>query len=160
MEVVVRFQHVSLVVLSGLVWLAVGVFLMIKGLNLIVFAGEECWVLSGLTPMMGSRDQAMVLLIALGLFAGFIKGRWVLTKSIKRVVNRILSLPEPVKITEIYSRGYYLLLASMMGIGLMMNLFGIPHDLRGMIDVAIGSALMNGAMGYFRMAYAVKKNYL
>lgn len=160
MEVRVRLQHVSLVVISGLIWLAIGIFLMIKGLRFIVFAGEECRVLHCLTPMMGSRDQAAVFLIALGIFAGFIKGRWVLTKSIKRVVNRILSLPAPVKITEMYSRGYYLLLAFMMGIGLMMNLFNVPHDLRGMIDVAIGSALMNGAMGYFRMAYAVKKNYL
>jgi hypothetical protein len=42
----------------------------------------------------------------------------------------------------------------MMALGLVFRFLPIPIDLRGLIDVAIGSALINGAMLYFRAARA------
>jgi hypothetical protein len=40
----------------------------------------------------------------------------------------------------------------MMMLGMIFRYLPIPIDVRGFIDLAIGSALMNGAMLYFRAA--------
>jgi hypothetical protein len=44
----------------------------------------------------------------------------------------------------------------MVLLGLVIRFLPIPIDARGLVDVAIGSALINGAMLYFR----VVKHYL
>lgn len=155
-----RLNHVSLVILSGLLWLGIGILLLVKGMHYVVHAGPECTVLKNLTPYLGSRDQAMVLLIAIGIFAGFVKGRFVLMKAVQKVVRRIASLQAPVKISQIYDQRYYVLMALMMSLGFLLNILQVPSDVRGTIDLAVGSALMNGAMGYFRCALTLKKDYL
>ncbi|MES2345101.1 MAG: hypothetical protein V4494_04095 [Chlamydiota bacterium] len=155
-----RINHVTLVVLSGLLWLGIGVMLLVKGLHFVVHADTGCLVLKNLTAYLGNRDQAIVFLVALGLFAGLLKGRLVLLKAVKKAVNRIASLPMPVKVSQIYDKRYYILMAMMMGMGMMLNVLNIPEDVRGSVDIAIGSALMNGAMGFFRSAFTFKKEYL
>ena len=125
--------------LSGLVWLAIGVFLLRKGLSLITAAQME-------------GDQAAIILITAGLLIGFVKGRFVLSKTVKRVVARILSLPEPIRFSQVYSASYYVLIGGMILLGISMRWIPIPQEVRGTIDVAIGAALMNGAVLYFRAA--------
>jgi hypothetical protein len=154
-----RAKHIGLVVLSGLLWLGIGVMLLVKGLRFVVYAEPGCKMLENLTPYVGTRDQAIVFLIALGLFAGFMKGRFVLMKAVKKVVNRIASLSTPLKISQIYDKRYYALMVLMMGMGLALNFLNIPGDVRGTVDIAIGSALMNGAMGFFRSALTFNKEY-
>lgn len=151
-----RLKHTHLVVLSGLLWLGIGLLLMTKGLYFITQASGDCKMLSQLAPYVGTREQGMVLLIALALLAGLIKARTVLLKAVKKVVTRIVSLESPVSIGMIYDKRYYALMGVMMGMGLMMNWLQVPADVRGTIDVAIGSALINGAMAYFRMALTLR----
>jgi len=43
-----------------------------------------------------------------------------------------------------------------MGLGMGIRYFGVPVDVRGLIDVAVGSALINGAMLYFRVGVQKK----
>jgi hypothetical protein len=78
-----------------------------------------------------------------------------LAKTVKRTVNRITSFSEPIGLNQIYTKGYFLLIAAMMILASLMRVFRLPLDIRGTIDIAIGSALMNGALIYFR--YAEKK---
>jgi hypothetical protein len=83
---------------------------------------------------------------------GFAKGRLVLSKTVDRVVKRIRSLQVPIRASQIYARSYWILIGSMVALGFAMRFLPIPLDARGLIDVAIGSALVNGAMLYFRAA--------
>jgi len=155
-----RLNYFVSIAFSGAVWLAIGIFLLAKGLNFIVFAAHDgassACILPSLAPLIGGREQAALMMIVLGLIIGFIKGRLILIKTVKRVVGRILSMPSPIAIHKVYSWRYGLIIALMMGLGISMKWLHVPVDLRGLVDVAVGSALINGALSYFRYAVAAR----
>lgn len=148
-----------LIVISGLVWLAVGVYLMQLGIGFLLEGyttaasnGSGTPLITWLKPYAGGFELAALLLVVVALYIGYLKGRYVLGKAAKRGVARILSLPKPIPLSKIYAPRYYLLLGLMVMIGLCMKWFGVSKDWRGFIDVAIGAALINGSIIYFRMA--------
>ena len=148
-----KLSHRNWIAISGFIWLAVGVFLLYKGLHLIsesVMKTETlCFRMQGL---FGTPQQSGTALIATGLLLGFVKGRFVLSKTVRRTALRISSLPLPIRFSSVYAPSYWILIGSMMAVGMMLKIFPIPIDLRGLIDTAVGSALINGAMLYFRAA--------
>jgi hypothetical protein len=147
------------IVISGLSWLVIGSYLMFKGLKWITLAmalPETPGLLRWFVSLAGSLQQGALLLICLGLLIGFIKGRMVLSKSVNRIVKHLRELKEPIQFSNAYDKKYYIILGSMMGLGLLFRFLPIPFDIRGAIDVTIGSALINGAMLYFREAIVKK----
>jgi hypothetical protein len=156
-----KVSHSILIFLSGLVWLAVGCFLLPLGLNFIVdtLLKENVLlphpVLDFIATYTGGLDQAALIWIVFALLVGYLKGRSVFAKSVKRSVNRILSLPNPAKLSQIYTPSYYILLASMVLLGVLVRF--TTQDIRGGVDIAIGSALINGAMLYFRQAWLARR---
>ena len=156
-----KVSHSTLIFLSGFVWLAVGCFLLPLGLNFVVEAllkenaNLSHPVLNFLAPYVGGIDSAAIVWIALALFIGFLKGRKVFAKSVNRSVNRILSLPNPASLSKIYTLAYYLLLGSMVLLGVLVRY--TTQDIRGGIDIAIGAALINGAVLYFRQAWLARR---
>lgn len=131
-----RMSHKAWILFSGALWTVVGSLLLYKGLVLLAESVDE-----------GSSDRVSWL-IATALFVGFLKGRFVLQKTVQRISLRIVSLPSPVSFVDAYPRSYWLLLASMMALGFLLRL--VPLEVRGFIDVAVGSALLNGAILYVR----------
>lgn len=148
-------KHRSWIAITGFVWLLIGSFLLYKGLHLIysgtLLSNSLCFYLSG---FFGTPEQAGTILIALGLFIGFIKGRFVLSKTVHRVATRIGRLALPLRFSEIYAASYWILIFSMVALGMSLRFLPILIDVRGLIDVAVGSALLNGSMLYFRFAKA------
>ncbi len=134
-------KHRSWIALSGFIWFFVGVSLLYKGL---VFITEAS---------LGEKEAA--ILIATGLLIGFIKGRFVLAKTARRVVTRIAQLSLPIRFKDAYAPSYWAILALMMLLGMSFRYLPISAEVRGVIDVAIGSALINGALFYFRAARAI-----
>ncbi len=153
-----KCRHIPAVVISGCLWLFIGVMLLTKGLGFIVQASTShgLW-LPSIANYLGDLQQAALALITLALFIGFLKGRFVLSKSAKRVVERLLTFPEPVPIAKIYSLKYVLIILFMVMLGVSSRWTNPPPDIRGFIDVAIGSALMNGALFYFKFAFQLQK---
>lgn len=154
-----KLSHTLLVVISGAIWFGIGVFLLSLGLNLIVDSSQieqQIPILRTLEPYFGIEQAVLVLIVAC-LFIGYAKGRFVLGKSARRGVARILTFPNPTSLVNIYSMPYYLLLGGMIALGMSVKYLGLPNDVRGAVDVAIGSALINGAVIYFRLAAAIKK---
>lgn len=157
-----HLRKTSWIAITGLMWLVIGISLLTKGLQLIVqvsqgFLFEKGSLVARLAPLSGGREKAGLVLITIGLLIGFIKGRYVFVKTIRRVVARILQLPVPFKISQVYSRQYLLLIGGMMCLGIALKWIPIPQEIRGVVDVAIGSALINGAFIYFRLSLAVHK---
>lgn len=150
-----HFSHRSLILLSGLVWFFIGGWLLYKGLNFLVqalaMAGGRPW-LDGLHPFVGSLDTAVVFVVMFALLIGYFKGTRVLGKAAEKGVRHIAGHADPMPLHKVYRPGYYAILAVMMMLGLLMNWISVPADIRGFVDVAIGSALINGAMVYFRKA--------
>lgn len=155
-----KVSHATLVVLSGLVWLAVGCWLLSLGINILIDATLQLPhvakkpIIEFLSGYSDSRESAVLILIAFCLFVGYMKGRYVLGKSAVKGIDRIRAFPNPTHIKNIYSRKYYILLGSMVLLGVLVK-YTTP-DLRGAIDVIIGSALINGAIVYFRSAYELQ----
>lgn len=138
---------------SGSIWFAVGLMLMYKGLRFISDAQIDPDSLSfRFNQSVGSTSQAGNWIIFFALIVGFAKGRFVFVKTVQRVVSRIRSLSLPIRFFQVYTRSYWLLIGSMMMLGMVFRFLPIPVDVRGFIDLAIGSALMNGAMLFFRAA--------
>lgn len=141
--------------ISGISWLAIGSYLMVKGLNWIVIAmaqPEPSHLIKWLASFAGSIQQGALVLICASLLVGFIKGRTLLARTVKRVISHLQAQKPPVHFLAAYDRKYFIILGSMIGLGLLMRWLALPPDIHGGIDVAIGSALINGAMLYFREA--------
>lgn len=157
-----KLTHKTLIRISGAFWLFIGALLLNKGLRLLVegarLPASELSLqplLGLLTPWFGGSEEAAIGMICAALTVGFFKGRYVLAKSVQRTASRIRSFAEPTPLSAIYSKGYLALIASMVLIGFCIRYFQVPSDIRGVIDVAIGSALLNGAGLYFRTASRV-----
>jgi hypothetical protein len=152
-------KHRRCIALSGFLWLAIGFSLLYKGLHLISAAAFQtdtlCFAWQG---VFGTPHQAATVFMGFGLLLGFIKGRLVLSKTVQRVSKRIASLPEPVRLSDAYSRSYWLLIGAMMALGMLFRFLPIPIDVRGIVDVAVGSALLNGSLLFFRAARAVESS--
>lgn len=156
-----KFKASSLIAFSGLVWLAVGLYLLPLGLNLLIRSVESASygpLLSLLAPKFFNGEEAALAIVALGLGIGFVKGKTVFAKTVQKSVERILSFETPISISKLYSLRYCLLLGVMIMIGVSFKVFDLAHDIRGLVDVAIGSALINGALIYFRQALAVRRS--
>lgn len=132
--------------------------LLMKGLRLITGAADQITVQA---PMIhyfqsfaGTRQQGALIVVCLGLLIGFIKGRTVLAKTVRRIAERINLHSGNLTLKEAYDRKYWIVIGIMMTLGMMFRVFPVPMDIHGGIDVAIGSALINGAMLYFRRLLA------
>jgi hypothetical protein len=157
-----KFHPPLLLMLSGAIWLLGGGFLLPLGLKLILQSselnafGEQCPLLQWISSYVGGVQNASILLIALSLYAGYLKGQKVLSKSVQRITSRLLSLPQPISLFKLYSFPYILLIASMISLGAVIRFFDTPIDIRGAIDIVIGCALIQGAMISFRQAIALR----
>lgn len=105
-------------------------------------------------------EQVLAAIVGICLLIGYVKGHFVLTRSVKSGVQRILSHPNPSEIKNLYGKKYYALIVAMMGLGILLRVLKLPQDIHGAIDLAIGSALLKGALTYFKYAIAEKKGTL
>lgn len=132
------------IVVNGVIWLIVGGFLLSMGLYLLI-----------LQPSLQSREYAMVL-VCLGLVLGFIKGSFILSKTAKKAIKRISLIPEPISILQVYPPIYLGLIIGMMLLGMGLKWLEIT-SIRGVVDIAVGFALMNASRVYFQSAYILKQ---
>ena len=140
-----RLGRFGWIVVSGVIWLITGGFLLSMGLSLLI-----------LQPSLQSQEYAM-LLVCLGFILGFIKGRFILSKTARKVVNKILSIAEPISILQVYPPIYLGLIIGMMLMGVGLKRLEIASLIRGVVDVAVGFALISASRVYFQSAYVLKK---
>ncbi|MCB1072194.1 MAG: hypothetical protein H7A41_06425 [Chlamydiales bacterium] len=157
-----RLNTRNAILLSGALWMGIGILLLTKGIRYLVDGGnavingtqEGFSLIKKLTEYTKNPEQAALILICGGLLIGFFKGRVILKKSVNRVVDRIQSQPSPLPIKRLFSKGYLFLIGGMMCMGMIFKFLPLPLDIKGLIDFTIGTALINGAMLYFRAAFA------
>ncbi|MBA3603402.1 MAG: hypothetical protein H0W50_07130 [Parachlamydiaceae bacterium] len=153
-----KLSHSKMAFFSGAIWMAIGVFLLQLGLNLLfkpAAAGESIPLLNLLLGFI-SATEAAILITVVALYIGFLKGKYILTKTANRTLDQIRSLPNPGPLHQIYDKKYYILIGIMVMLGMSIKYMGIPNDIRGAIDVIIGSALINGAAYYFRAGFQIQ----
>jgi hypothetical protein len=158
-----KFKHSTLIIIGGTLWMVMGIFLMNMGLRLIaeksaiIVYTKESGLLQFLSSIFGGIQEAAVAIIGVSLVIGYFKGRFVLAKTVAKMVARIRTFKSPVSLHHIYAPKFYLLIALMMGLGFLFRVLEVPHDVRGMVDIAVGAALINGSVLYFKQAKDIKK---
>lgn len=164
-----KCSHFVLIALAGLVWALVGVMLMTAGVHHLMdamrfwdqmVASSNFSLVKYFSLVFKHPDQVMTAIIVFAILVGYLKGHFALSKSVKNGVQRIVSYPNPSPLKNLYQKKYYALMVLMMGLGMFLRWLKLPHDLHGAIDLAIGSALLKGAMLYFRYAWAEKKGVI
>ncbi len=164
-----KCSHFVMIVISGLIWAMIGVLLMTVGMHHLMDAfrlwddiliSSDQSFLKITSQFFHKPEHALAAIVGLCLLIGYVKGHFVLTRSVKTGVQRILSHPNPSEIKNLYGKKYYLLIMAMMGLGMLLRVLRIPQDIHGAIDLAIGSALLKGALTYFKYAVAEKKGTL
>lgn len=159
-----KVSHATMICISGIIWLVMGCFLLSLGLNFIVGtllienAQAPHPVLHFFSPFTGGLEPSALLWTGIAFLIGLFKGRTVFAKSVTRSVNRILTLKNPAPISQIYPPAYYILLSSMVLLGVLVRY--TPMDIRGGVDVAVGSALITGAILYFKQAWLARRRSL
>jgi hypothetical protein len=155
----VRLSRISLIFISGIIWLCVSAMLLKVGSKLL-FSSIEASSYTVLMPFMLSLIDgysSIFILFSIGTVIGFLKGNFILAKVVKREVLRLQSIPEPCPVHQIYSIKQVILIAMMMGLGMLLRFLGAPVDIHGVVDIAVGAALFQGATHYFRYAFSLKK---
>ncbi len=86
----------ALLIIQGMTWLAMGVFLLCKGVLmttlLIAFPQFASLAFAKGSTLVGGHATAVALLISLGMACGWLKARFVLMKVIRKNVQRLLQL--------------------------------------------------------------------
>ena len=160
-----RIGHVLGIVISGCVWLFVGALLTVRGLFFIVGAMligsyEKSPLLKFFQKFFQDPEKSLLFLVFFAVMLGFLKGRFVLARSVRRAVKRLMLLPGPLKLQELFPGSYLLVMGAMMGLGILFKYLPLAKDIRGFIDIAVGSALVNGAFIYFKHAQLLKAEFL
>lgn len=158
-----HFKKSSLIAIAGGVWFMIGLLLLTKGLYLLFLTASQSGQIK--TPLLslflyaftGAIVPSLALLIVTGLLFGWIKARFGLIRSVRRTIHRLYPIEGTIKLSKLYRLHDYLLIVGMIALGRLMHWIKLPGDLHGFIDIAIGSALVNGAMIYFRFALKVKE---
>ncbi len=122
-----KVSHRTLIFLAGTLWLLIGLSLLGIGLSL---------------------SDALPLL-AIATAVGYAKGRFVMSRAAQKQAARISNLPAPVHIKNLYSAPFYFLILGMMGLGMSLRFLPVPHSVRAFVDVAVGIALVIGAIQYY-----------
>lgn len=154
-----RIGHVAGICFSGSLWLMIGCFLTFKG---VVFLGLTI-MSEKIDPLMGlfmhfspTKERAGLVLIFSALVVGLFKGRVVLSRTVMRQVKRILMISYPLHLKDLFPLSYLAIIFGMMLLGMALKFLPISQDIRGFVDLAVGSALINGAFLYFKQALLLK----
>jgi len=145
-----KLTYVRGIFISAIVWGAISLRLISKGISF--FAEVQSAQLESM--------NMINLAIALSLFVGLMKGRWILRKSADRIIASIVSKEEPLAWRSLFPRSFLMVMMLMMSLGIAVGHLPIPLILRASIDLTVGTALMIGFMHLVKkgvmMAIALK----
>ncbi len=107
-------------------------------------------------PYLGDLDARHLGIGGAALTVGLLKGKFVLDKTAARVIDRTTDLNEanPFKsIFQMFGGKTIALIASMMGIGVILRAAGVSFEIRGLIYLAVGAALLWSCRKYWTSSF-------
>lgn len=134
----IRMGVSSLKKLAFTLWLVGGLVLFIRGANFLL----ESPAIQNMPLMAG--------LVALALAIGFGKGKFVLSKTSTKNIERLNQFQEPQKPIAVYSVRSWVIIAIMVGISVALNIFQVENIVRGPINLGIGFALLISSLAYVK----------
>jgi hypothetical protein len=91
---------------------------------------------------------AVVVLVALAI--GYGKGKFVLSKTSRKNIERIDAFTEPKRPIQVYSLRSWIIIALMVLISVSLNLFHVSGLIRGAVNLGIGMGLIVSSLAYVK----------
>ncbi len=164
------FTRASLLRAASMTWFSIGLFLMTRGIDLIVPDVDSSTIpqatQKNMSPLFNwacsftgiTSVEISLFFILLGLVLGMIKARTIFKNAVMKNVERILQLPEKTSLIQAFAKKDYIIMASMMLFGFLLRSLGVYDDLRGLILVAVGAGLIQGALLYIQARHISLKD--
>ena len=139
-----RVSTKTLEKLAGCVWLAVGGMLAWRGIKMIFGLSDD---------IERAGVSAIVMSLGIGAWIGYLKGRYVLSRTARRNLRRVRGLAEP-RIWNVFSARFLVVIALMIGLGAGLRWMARQGWLGGHAGVGgiyfgIGTALLISSLVYF-----------
>ncbi|MBW4496490.1 MAG: hypothetical protein KME26_26120 [Oscillatoria princeps RMCB-10] len=137
-----RTQHLWI---AASIWTLVGAGLFVMGL---VF-----WFHF---PYLGFLDTQHLTVGALALSAGLLKGKLILDRTAGRVIDRAGTLQEPnpfKSVFQMFGARTIALIVAMMTFGIVLRAAGVSFEVRGLIYIAVGMALLWSCRRYWAASF-------
>ena len=112
-------------------------------------------------PYLGDLDAEHIAIGSAALSIGLLKGKFVLDKTASRVIENTINLQEanPFKsIYQMFGGKTIALIASMMGIGVILRAAGVSFEIRGLIYLAVGTGLLWSCRQYWIKSFRVSES--
>ncbi|MCU0547829.1 MAG: hypothetical protein MUC48_00645 [Leptolyngbya sp. Prado105] len=103
-------------------------------------------------PYLGFLDAEHLGFGSVALAVGLIKGKVILDRTANRVIERVDTLQEPnpfKSVFQMFGGKTIALIAAMMLIGLGLRIAGVSFEIRGLIYLAVGAALLWSCRRYW-----------
>jgi hypothetical protein len=127
--------------LSAVLWTGIGLLLIAKG---------------GFRLSHLEEWDRQVLIMVLALLAGSLKAYFILDKSVRRVINRILDFKDGTCLGAVYSVKTWILVLCMMGMGVILRNSALPISLICLLYLTIGWALLLSSRLVWKVWLTVK----
>ncbi|HKJ65313.1 MAG TPA: hypothetical protein VJ969_07925 [Desulfopila sp.] len=108
---------------AALLWSLVGTGLLLRGTFWLIAAGTTGFLI-------------------IAVIAGSVKSLFILDKSARKGIDRILRLDDGSCLGAVYSKGTWLLVAAMMGAGYLLRHSPVPLGLAATLYAAVGWSLL------------------
>ncbi len=114
----------TILLLSAVLWTVIGAMLFFKGIyRLLQLRDMQLYILSG------------------GVTVGILKSYFILDKSARRGIDRILNFTDGTCLGAVYSVKTWLLVLCMMAVGIFLRNSTLPISVLSFLYITIGSAL-------------------
>ena len=133
-----RLSSQQLKSLAFMIWITGGLILTFRGSQFLL--SDPSHPNTGL--ILGAGITALII--------GLAKGRFVLSKTSKRNLERLASLTKPQRPIAVYSIRSWIMISVMVGISICLNLSHFPLLWRGAINIGIGAALIMSSFAYLQ----------
>jgi hypothetical protein len=153
-----RIRHKTALLITGLLWMGIGAFLLLKGVRYLFYPEENTLFISHLKQLFSSDFHAFLIPTLIAVLLGLFKGKFALSKAAHRLSQNLLKKPDPCPIFSLYPPAYFFLLLGMCFMGISIKWLPIPYDVKAVIDMTVGFALSTGSSYFFRVFKNMNKN--
>lgn len=154
------YRQIGWIIFSATFWAIAGVILLARGISLsFECLNSECFtpIFDYFGTLFGSYKFANHFCISLAILIGLAKAYFVLSKAMRRLLERIFKATPTTKFSEIFPARSLLVLLAMMLLGRALRSGFVPKDVRVIVDFAIGSALVVAEIIFLTSAYSLSK---
>jgi hypothetical protein len=141
----IRLEKQAMKGLAFTLWLIGGLVLCIRGTQFLTDSAAM------------SNVPLFAGLVVAALVIGFGKGKFVLSKTSTKNIERIDQFTESKKPIQVYSTRSWIIIALMVGISIALNVFHVENIVRGPINLGIGFALIISSLAYLKALNPAKQ---